>query len=84
MHNPCFQLPKKLKDRQELINNISQVTKSILQTAVALNVTKNIMKKKKSRDWLQMEEMNCLKLVNQKKFRKTIKYPIQNQYFGRL
>ena len=84
MHNPCFQLPKKLKDRQELINNISQVTKSILQTAVALNITKNIMKKKKSRDWLQMEEMNCLKLVNQKKFRKTIKYPIQNQYFGRL
>ncbi len=84
MHNPCFQLPKKLKDRQELINNISQVTKGILQTAVALNVTKNIMKKKKSRDWLQMEEMNCLKLVNQKKFRKTIKYPIQNQYFGRL
>lgn len=46
MHNPCFQLPKKLKDRQELINNISQVTKSILQTAVALNVTKNIIKKK--------------------------------------
>lgn len=84
MHNPCFQLPKKLKDRQELINNISQVTKGILQTAVALNVTKNIIKKKKSRDWLQMEEMNCLKLVNQKKFRKTIKYPIQNQYFGRL
>ena len=83
MHNPCFQLPKKLKDRQELINNISQVTKGILQTAVALNVTKNIIKKK-SRDWLQMEEMNCLKLVNQKKFRKTIKYPIQNQYFGRL
>ena len=83
MHNPCFQLPKKLKDRQELINNISQVTKSILQTAVALNITKNIMKKK-SRDWLQMEEMNCLKLVNQKKFRKTIKYPIQNKYFGRL
>lgn len=83
MHNPCFQLPKKLKDRQELINNISQVTKSILQTTIALNITKNIMKKK-SRDWLQMEEMNCLKLVNQKKFRKTIKYPIQNQYFGRL
>ena len=46
MHNPCFQLPKKLKDRQELINNISQVTKGILQNADALNITKNIMKKK--------------------------------------